>query len=175
MVKVYPIYRYSIPKKYDMGVGDYENLYKIYVETKKIIKKHKLRFNFKIDNGSFETAIQFKDEKHFHPPIAKNWDSNPLILCPDLLDYTNKIIIEYDEEPKPGKQAGKLGKKGHVEESKRDMKRDSLYKINNFNFLKIWESEQDWKLKLEIFLTSIRSTIIVEPLIFTHKFTFKNY
>jgi len=36
---------------------------------------------------------------------------------------------------------GKLGKKGHVEESKRDSNRDMLYRIAGFKILKIWESE----------------------------------
>ena len=39
------------------------------------------------------------------------------------------------------KRGGNLGKKGHVEESKRDSNRDMLYRIAGFKVLKIWESE----------------------------------
>jgi len=36
---------------------------------------------------------------------------------------------------------GRLGKKGHTEESDRDEHRDMLYRIAGFRVLKIWESE----------------------------------
>jgi len=50
---------------------------------------------------------------------------------------------------------GKLGKKGHTAESKRDTNRDMLYRIAGFKLLKIWESEYksgEWKQKLYDFL-----------------------
>lgn len=57
------------------------------------------------------------------------------------MDYKNKIIIEYEEEPRPGKRGGKLGKKGHIEESKRDSNRDMLYRISGFRIFKVWETD----------------------------------
>jgi len=72
------------------------------------------------------------------------------------LDWHNKLIIEYEEEPKPGKRGGKLGKKGHTEESHRDLNRDKLYKQGRFKSLKIWESEYEsnsYKKKIFEFLT----------------------
>lgn len=70
------------------------------------------------------------------------------------MDFENRIIIEVEEEPKPGKRGGKLGKKGHVEESDRDEHRDQLYRIAGFSLLKFWETdlkENNWN-KLYNFL-----------------------
>ena len=55
-----------------MGHADIENLFKIYYEIQKIKKKHTLNFQFEIDTGSFETAIEFIGDDHFHPPISAN-------------------------------------------------------------------------------------------------------
>lgn len=136
-----------------MGQADLERLFKVYYEINFIKKKHNLLCNFKIDTGSFETAIEFTAIGYHHPPKSKNWNelkqSGNDILCPDLLDYHNRIIIEYEEEPRPGK-------KGHTEESKRDEKRDYFYRIGGFRLFKVWESDGVWKEKLEKFLLSIK-------------------
>ena len=130
----------------------------ILMDINEEIKKLKTKYSFKVDHGKFETAIEFWAMGYYHPPKAKNWDSNPEIKCPDLLDYENKLIIEYEEEPKPGKKGGKLGKKGHTEESKSDSDRDQLYRIAGFKLLKIWESEykdNTYVKKLASFLTNM--------------------
>lgn len=131
-------------------------------EIKKICKQHNLPYRFKIDHGNFETAIEFWAMGYFHPPKSKDWEEarkeQREIKCPDLLDYENKLIIEYEEESKPGKSSGKMGKKGHWEENKRDENRDYLYRIGGFKVLKLWESEykdDTWKVKLEEFLREI--------------------
>jgi len=142
-----------------MGEVDYENLHKIYRECIDFCKKEKLPFQFKVDSGNFETAIEFTAIGYHHPPKSKNWEESKKegnqIKCPDLLEYEHKLIIEFEEEPKPGKKMGKLGRKGHTEESERDTNRDMLYRIAGFKLLKIWESEYksgEWKQKLYDFL-----------------------
>ncbi len=136
-----------------MGHIDIKNLFEIYYEVNKIKKKHNLNFHFKIDEGDYETAIEFIENKTYHPPISKDWSNHPDIFCPDLLDYENKIIIEYEEEignPKPG---AKLAKKGHNREgdmpNKRDSRRKWFYDNANFTCFQIWESDEGWRLKLE--------------------------
>lgn len=142
-----------------MGHIDIVNLFKIYEEIKLIKKKHKLSFNFKIDSGSYETAIEFVGFEHFHPPISNDWSGNPTIFCPDLVDYHNHIIIEYEEEignPKPGAY---LAKKGHNRlgdiANKRDERRNRFYKQGGFHYLQIWDHEINWQEKLESFLLNI--------------------
>ena len=63
-------------------------------------------------------------------------------FVPDLIDFKNKIIIEYQEESE-GRQGvlrrhGKINKKGHDEFSDED--KDIFYDLANFNQLKIWEN-----------------------------------
>ncbi len=141
-----------------MGQVDIESLFRIYEQVKKITKHHNLQFSFKVDHGSFETAIEFNEEKSYHPPISKNWDSHPNIFCPDLLDWHNKIIIEYDEEVGSRRKGAFLAKKGHHREgdmdNKRDTKRGNFYKQAGFHILRIWESDELWREKLEKFLVT---------------------
>ena len=141
-----------------MGEIDIENLFEIYYEIQRIKKKHNLNFHFKIDEGKYETAIEFfydDDEKWhaLHPPQAKNWDTNPNIMCPDLLDYENKIIIEYEEEVGNPRSGARLAKKGHNREgdlpNKRDSRRKWFYDNANFTCFQIWQSDENWKPKLE--------------------------
>jgi len=128
-----------------VGVVDYENLHKIYQECLKICKNNNVSYHFKIDAGTYETAIEFTAIGYHHPPRSKSWEElkkeGNEIKCPDILEFEHRLIIELEEEPKPGKRMGKFGKKGHVEESKRDSHRDMLYRIAGFKILKIWESE----------------------------------
>jgi hypothetical protein len=70
-------------------------------------------------------------------------------FVPDLLDWKNKRIIEYQEEPKPCK-GPKIIQKGHDEFS--DENKDLFYKLAGFKQLKIWESDQDWMHKIDGFL-----------------------
>lgn len=128
-----------------MGEKDIDILTEINKKIEVFIKKHKLPFKFETDKGQFQTAIEFWEMGYYHPPKSKSWEECKAkgneIKCPDLLDFENKLIIELEEEPKLGKRGGKLGKKGHVEESNKDEHRDQLYRIAGFKLLKIWESE----------------------------------
>jgi len=145
-----------------MGIVDYENLYKIYRLCVDYCKQEKLPFQFKVDSGKWETAIEFTAIGYHHPPKSQSWEElkkeGNEIKCPDLLDFENRIILELEEEPKPGKRGGKLGKKGHVSESNRDSHRDMLYRIAGFRVLKILESEfksNSYKEKLYQFLHEV--------------------
>lgn len=136
-----------------MGIIDNQ----ILQDINKFIKSLNTKYTFKTDDGSFETAIEFTAIGYFHPPKSKTWeelDGNE-IKCPDLLDWHNRRIIEYEEEPKAGKRGDKLGKKGHTEESEKDYHRDQLYRIAGFKILKIWETDYyngDYQSKLKQFL-----------------------
>jgi len=139
-----------------MGIVDNQILQNI----NSYIKSLDTLYQFKTDDGTYETAIEFWAMGYHHPPKSQSWEEvkekGNQIKCPDLLDYYNKLIIEYEEESKPGKKGGKLGKKGHTEESAKDTNRDQLYRIAGFKVLKIWESEYNsnsYKKKLYEFLS----------------------
>ena len=142
-----------------MGLADIESHFRIYNQVKKIIKTHNLLFSFKVDTGAFETAIEFIEEKPYHPPLSKDWSQKPIILCPDLLDWHNKIIIEYEEEVGDKRLGAKLARKGHHREgdmdNKRDIRRTQYYKLGGFHTLRIWESDESWKESLELFLLKV--------------------
>jgi hypothetical protein len=138
-----------------MGEADIENLHKIYricVDYAKLIDKG---HNFRVDNGSFETALEFTEHKVYHPPISKNWDNHPVIICPDIIDFNKKLIIEYEEESGNRRTGAYLAKKGHGHEgdysTKRDVRRDGLYDKHGFKLLKIWQSDDINKIKEKIF------------------------
>lgn len=136
-----------------MGHIDIGNLFKILYEINRIKKKHNLNFHFKVDEGDWETAIEFIGDKTYHPPISKDWSNHPDIFCPDLLDYEHKIIIEYEEEIGNRKPGAKLAKKGHNRRgdlpNKRDFRRKQFYDDANFICFQIWESDEDWESNLE--------------------------
>jgi len=142
-----------------VGQIDIESLFRIYEQIKKITKQHNLEFSFKIDHGTYETAIEFVGVLSFHPPISENWDSDPNIFCPDLLDWHNKIIIEYEEEVGERRRGAFLAKKGHHREgdmdNTRDTRRGIFYEHRGFHILRIWESDKFWKKKLEKFLVDL--------------------
>ena len=84
-------------------------------------------------------------------------------FVPDLIDFKNKIIIEYQEESE-GRQGvlrrrGKINKKGHDEFSDED--KDIFYGLAKFNQLKIWENTplEKQKEELETFLTLFSKNI----------------
>lgn len=142
-----------------MGHKDLMSLHRIYEKIKIISIENNLSYHFKVDDGDWETAIEFIGEKSYHPPLSVDWSNNPQIFCPDLLEYENKIIIEYEEEignPRPG---ARLARKGHNREgdlpNKRDSKRNEFYADGNFSCFQIWESDENWEQKLESFLLNI--------------------
>ncbi len=142
-----------------MGEIDIESLMKIYRECVAICKEHHLQFIFQVDHGTYETAIEFIGSKSYHPPISENWNQNPEIFCPDLLDYYNKIIIEYEEEVGGRRPGAKLARKGHHREgdldTKRDFKRNLYYKDGAFRVLRIYESDKLWQKKITDFLMKL--------------------
>lgn len=144
-----------------MGEKDIGILTEINKKIESFTKEHNLPFKFETDKGQYQTAIEYSAIGYDHPPKSKSWkelkQKQNEIICPDLLDFEHKLVIEYEEEPKPGKR-GKLGKKGHSEESNKDEHRDQLYRIAGFKLLKIWETDlknNNWEklydfLKLEM-------------------------
>jgi len=139
-----------------MGHQDITQLFTIKEEIKTICKKNNLNFSFKVDLGNYETALEFIGTTVFHPPFSKDWSTNPTILCPDLLDFHNRVIIEYEEEVGNKRPGAKLAKKGHTRDgdidNSRDVRRNKFYKRGGFYVLRIWESTEDWKEILENFL-----------------------
>lgn len=142
-----------------MGIIDIEYLSAINKEIKLLTEKYDLPFKFETDKGTYETAIEFVGSKPYHPPFSKDWSTKPVIFCPDLLDWHNKIIIEYEEEIGDRKPGAALAKKGHHREgdmdNKKDTRRGKYYKSGGFHVLRIWECDPNWHQKLETFLTSI--------------------
>ena len=118
-----------------------------------------MSYNFQVDDGDWETVIEFIGEKSYHPPISVDWSNKPDIFCPDLLDYEHKIIIEYEEEIGNKRPGAKLAKKGHNRlgdiANKRDTHRNRFYNDGGFNYLQIWENEVNWQEKLKSFLLNI--------------------
>ena len=94
-----------------MGNQDLERLYPVYRACVDFSKLADLPYSFKEDSGNYETAIQFKEEHFAHPPWSEDWQTNPEILCPDILEYEHKIIIEFEEETGNRKSGAHYAKK----------------------------------------------------------------
>lgn len=150
-----------------MGLKDADALHDIYEIAKAYCKKHKLPYHFKVDDGDYETAIEFfflGDAKVpqwevIHPPRSKNWDTNPTIFCPDILDFKHKIIMEYEEEGQVRLSGARLARKGHGPEgdipNDRDARRGDYYSFGKFRVLRFYEADledQNWE-KLYNFLS----------------------
>ena len=143
-----------------MGIQDLKKLFEINQQIKQIDKKN--YYNFIIDTDTKEGKTRIVIDEF------GTWKKTPCMtkeqateyrrkgfrqFVPDLIDFKNKIIIEYQEECK-GRQGvlrrrGKINKKGHDEFSDED--KDIFYELAEFNQLKIWENtpqdEQDEELK----------------------------
>ena len=138
-----------------MGKRDIETLNKICCFANAFCKLAGLPFRFKEDAGDYETAIVFNEEAKTCriPESHEDWDKIPYpeaLICPDISDYDNRIIFEYEEEGQKKRPGARLTSKGHGPEgdisNKRDTRRNQFYLDNNFYLLRIWESQ----LKLEI-------------------------
>ena len=147
-----------------MGIQDLEKLFHINQQIKEIDKEN--QYNFVIDTDTKEGKTRIIIDEF------GKWRKAPCLteeqaedfrkkgfrqFVPDLIDFKNKIIIEYQEESE-GRQGvlrrhGKINKKGHDEFSDED--KDMFYDIAKFNQLKIWEntSPEKQREELEIFLT----------------------
>ena len=143
-----------------MGIQDLKKLFEINQQIKQIDEKN--HYNFIIDTDTKEGKTRIVIDEF------GTWKKTPSLteeqateyrkkgfrqFVPDLIDFKNKIIIEYQEECK-GRQGvlrrrGKINKKGHDEFSDED--KDIFYELAEFNQLKIWENtpqdEQDEELK----------------------------
>jgi len=153
-----------------MGVQDLEKLFYINQQIKKI------------DTGNYYNFVIDTDTKEGKTRIIINefgaWKKMPILtviqakdfrkkgyrqFVPDLIDFKNKIIIEYQEESE-GRQGvlrrrGKINKKGHDEFSDED--KDIFYDLAKFSQLKIWENTplEKQKEELETFLTLFSKNI----------------
>ena len=142
-----------------MGIQDLEKLFDISEQIKQIdIENY---YNFLIDTDTKEGKTRIVIDEF------GTWKKVPILtekqalefrkkgfrqFVPDLIDFKNKIIIEYQEESK-GRQGvlrrrGKINKKGHDEFSDED--KDIFYELAKFNQLKIWENTSLVKQKEEL-------------------------
>jgi len=132
-----------------MGIQDLQKLFEINQQIKKIDEKKD--YNFIVDTDTKEGRTRIVIDEF------GTWKKTPQLteeqateyrkkgfrqFVPDLIDFKNKIIIEYQEECK-GRQGvlrrrGKINKKGHDEFSDED--KDIFYELAKFNQLKIWEN-----------------------------------
>lgn len=110
-----------------MGHKDLENLHIIYEEVKRLSLKHKWAYQFRVDDGDFETRVDIDTDGDWKRGDGKLPSDGYEIFCPDLIDFNNLVIIEYEEEAK--KHSGYFGAKlhkGHFEEleTSRDERRN---------------------------------------------------
>ena len=122
-----------------------------------------LPFRFIEDSGDQETAIainQYGIVKKITNISKQEFEQyyldGFLVFVPDVLDFINKIIIEFEEETGPKKPGAKLARKGHGHEgdldTKRDYRRNKYYQYGEFFVIRVWESNFKipalWKAKL---------------------------
>ena len=146
-----------------MGIQDLQKLFEIKNQIQQIDKKNYYTFIIDTDTKEGRTRIIIDE--------FGTWIKTPNLteeqaseyrkkgfrqFVPDLIDFKNKIIIEYQEECK-GRQGvlrrrGKINKKGHDEFSDED--KDIFYELAKFNQLKIWENtpQVEQNKELEVFL-----------------------
>jgi len=159
-----------------LGIQDLEKLFHINQQIKEIDKKNQYNFIIDTDTKDGKTRIIINE--------LGTWKKVPLLseeqakafrkkgfrqFVPDLIDFKNKIIIEYQEESE-GRQGvlirrGKINKKGHDEFSDED--KDIFYDLAKFSQLKIWENTAPEKQReeLEIFLKLFSSNKVQNILI----------
>ena len=132
-----------------MGIQDLEKLFYIHHQIKEIDKKNHYDFIIDTDTKEGKTRIvidefgTWKKVPSLTQEQAENYRKKGFRqFVPDLIDFKNKIIIEYQEECE-GRQGvlrrrGKINKKGHDEFSDED--KDLFYELAKFSQLKIWEN-----------------------------------
>ena len=146
-----------------MGTQDLQKLFEIKNQIQQIDKKKD--YNFIIDSDTKEGRTRiiidefgtWKKMPNLTEEQASEYRKKGFRqFVPDLIDFKNKIIIEYQEECK-GRQGvlrrrGKINKKGHDEFSDED--KDIFYELAKFNQLKIWENtpEVEQNKELKVFL-----------------------
>ena len=149
-----------------MGAQDLQKLFEINKQIKQFDKKKYYNFIIDTDTKEGRTRIiidefgTWKKTPHLTEEQATEYRKKGFRqFVPDLIDFKNKIIIEYQEESK-GRQGilrrrGKINKKGHDEFSDED--KDIFYELAKFNQLKIWENTPIIKQEeeLKVFLKSL--------------------
>lgn len=144
-----------------MGEVDIEKLHKIYTCCNQTCRLLDLPFQFKEDTGNFETAIVISETGELEKPIPDTtWltYNGKKLFVPDIADYQNRIIIEFEETPGKPRHGAKLAKKGHDPDGLdgRTANRDLYYGIAKLRVLKIFDyefaDETKWKIKLVQFL-----------------------
>ena len=159
-----------------MGIQDLEKLFFINQQIKEIDKNNQYNFVIDTDTKEGKTRIVIDELGVWKKATSLTEEQAGEFrkkgfrqFVPDLIDFKNKIIIEYQEESE-GRQGilrrrGKINKKGHDEFSDED--KDMFYDLANFNQLKIWEntSSEEQREELELFLTSHMSNKLQNILI----------
>ena len=149
-----------------MGAQDLQKLFEINKQIKQFDKKKYYNFIIDTDTKEGRTRIiidefgTWKKTPHLTEEQASEYRKKGFRqFVPDLIDFKNKIIIEYQEESK-GRQGvlrrrGKINKKGHDEFSDED--KDMFYELAKFNQLKIWENTPITKQEeeLKVFLKAL--------------------
>ena len=149
-----------------MGAQDLQKLFEINKQIKQFDKKKYYNFIIDTDTKEGRTRIiidefgTWKKTPHLTEEQASEYRKKGFRqFVPDLIDFKNKIIIEYQEESK-GRQGvlrrrGKINKKGHDEFSDED--KDIFYELAKFNQLKIWENTPITKQEeeLKVFLKAL--------------------
>ena len=83
----------------ELGEVDIWVLNKIYQKCNKLEKEFNWGFEFDEDSGDFETAIEIDEKtKKARRPTVTTWGEIENLFVPDIMDFHNKIIIEYEEE-----------------------------------------------------------------------------
>ena len=125
-----------------MGIQDLQKLFEINQQIKQFDKKKHYNFIIDTDTKEGKTRIvidefgAWKKTPHLTEEQAIEFRKKGFRqFVPDLIDFKNKIIIEYQEESK-GRQGvlrrrGKINKKGHDEFSDED--KDIFYELAEFN------------------------------------------
>ena len=147
-----------------LGIQDLEKLFYIHEKIKEIDKKNRYHFVVDTDTKEGKTRIvidefgTWKKVPSLTEAQAENYRKKGFRqFVPDLIDFKNKIIIEYQEESEGRhgvlRRRGKINKKGHDEFSDED--KDLFYKLAKFQQLKIWENTSPEKQNDELkeFLT----------------------
>ena len=151
-----------------MGEVDYHRLSPIYTMANHLSRTLSLPFHFEVDSDTIhsKTTIIFNVEtgSYRKPTPAKESISDirhpEISIVPDICDFENKIVIEYEEETGPRKSGDHYAKKAHGHEGdldkKKDERRNDCYDAAGFRLLRIWESafkkSEIWKKELETFL-----------------------
>ncbi len=148
-----------------MGIQDLEKLFFINQQIKEIDKNNQYNFVIDTDTKEGKTRIVIDELGVWKKATSLTKEQAGEFrkkgfrqFIPDLIDFKNKIIIEYQEESEGTKgvlrRSGKINKKGHDEFSDED--KDIFYDIAKFTQLKIWENTAPEKQReeLEMFLTT---------------------